>query len=105
MSKNWPKILVLILFLAFFVLYLAQATGYHEYEQYRRVRITQEKIKQFEADVKAGKPIDIDHYIESDDHNYHNKASEVGFKTSRLVENIFHSALDVILNIIRNLFV
>jgi hypothetical protein len=104
MSNRALKIFMLILFIIFLALYLSQATGYHEYEQYRRVRITEEKIKQFEQDVKEGKPIDVDKYVEDIERDYSNKASQAGFKTSNFIENLFNNMLDVLLNIIEGLF-
>ena len=43
-----------VLFLSFLVLYFAEAGGYYESVNSKKAYLTNEKIKQFEKDVKAG---------------------------------------------------
>ncbi|MFA5603685.1 MAG: hypothetical protein WDA12_02380 [Bacilli bacterium] len=76
---NTTFIILLILFLA---LYVSQSTGYYDYEQHKKVSLTEDKIKQFEKDVHDGKNIDIENYLESPVKNYQNKISQLGYKLS-----------------------
>ena len=51
------------LFLSFLVLYFAQAGGYYEDVNNKKASLTEEKIKQFEEDVKNGKKIEVENYV------------------------------------------
>ena len=55
--KKLYRIFVWILFLSFMVLYVAQKGGYYEDLNNKKATLTQEKIKQFEEDVKNGEEI------------------------------------------------
>ena len=44
-----------LLFFSFLVLYFAQAGGYYEDLNNKKASLTEEKVKQFEKDVKEGK--------------------------------------------------
>lgn len=74
-----------ILFITFITLYISQATGYYEYEQARKTAFTKEQIEQFEKDVKDGKEIDVNKYLENTDKNYQNNLSKFTLDVS---ENI-----------------
>ena len=85
-KKKWANKIFLKIFLAFFIaffaLYVSEATGYYEFEQHKKVTLTQEKIKQFEEDVAAGKNVDIVDYMGEKEINYQTKISDMGFKLS-----------------------
>lgn len=71
-----------ILLITFITLYISQATGYYEYEQSRKTAFTEEQIKQFEQDVKDGKEIDINDYLENTNKNYQNNISRLSLNVS-----------------------
>ena len=64
-----------LLFFSFLVLYFAQAGGYYEDLNNKKASLTEEKVKQFEKDVKEGKEIMKK--------NYSNKVSNFGLFTSK----------------------
>jgi len=74
-----------LLFVAFVTLYLSQATGYYEYEQSRKTAFTEEQIKQFEQDVKDGKEIDINNYLENTNKDYQYNISKVTLNVSEAI--------------------
>lgn len=74
--------MLFILFITFVTLYISQATGYYEYEQARKVAFTKEQIEQFEQDVKEGKEIDVNNYLENTTKNYQSKLSKVTLNIS-----------------------
>ncbi len=80
-SKIFWKIF-LALFIAFFALYVSEATGYYEFEQHKRVTLTQDKIKEFEQDIADGKNVDIKDYMGEREINYQTKISNTGLKIS-----------------------
>ena len=79
------KMLIFILFCTFTTLYISQATGHYEYNQRRKVALTDEKISQFEKDVAAGKEIRIENYMDNSAVNYQNKTSQLGLNLSENV--------------------
>lgn len=71
-----------ILFITFMTLYISQATGYYEFEQARKTAFTTEQIERFEQDVKDGKEIDINDYLENTNKNYQNNISRLSLNVS-----------------------
>ena len=92
LKKKWVhrifKYVFVLAFIAFLTLYLSQATGYYEYENHQKATLTEEQIKQFEQDVRDGKNIKIENYVEKTHIDYSNKASDMGSKVS---DTISHS--------------
>ncbi len=80
-SKIFWKIF-LALFIAFFALYVSEETGYYEFEQHKRVTLTQDRIKEFEQDIAEGKNVDIKDYMSDREINYQTKMSDAGLKLS-----------------------
>ena len=52
----------LMLLIGFTAIYISEATGYYEFEQHNKKVLTEEKIKQFEKDVKEGREIKVENY-------------------------------------------
>lgn len=77
--------IMIILFVIFITVYISQATGYYDYQQHRQVELTNEKIKEFETDVKEGKVINVKDYLTDTDKSYHNGVSRLGLKFSKTV--------------------
>ena len=84
-DKIFRSILV-FLFVIFIALYISQSTGYYEYEQYKKVALTNEQIKQFENDVKEGKNVDVKDYVSETKKEYGNKVSNAGLRISKEIE-------------------
>lgn len=77
-KKTNPFLRILfLLFLVFIFLYLLVNTGYYESKIAKKTLITDKKIKQFERDVKMGKPIDLDSYYE-EEKDYSSIVSKAG---------------------------
>ena len=74
-----------ILFITFITLYISQATGYYEFEQSRKAVFTAEQIEKFQQDVKDGKEIDINNYLENTNKNYQNNISKVSLNISESI--------------------
>lgn len=80
--KRIFKFCFTILFICFLTLYFSGAAGYYEYEQHRKSSFTSEQIKKFEKDVTAGKKVDINDYLDSNNQDYSNKMSDLGYQIS-----------------------
>ena len=80
---------IFILFIGFLVLYYAQAGGYYDDINYKKTYLTEERIKQFEKDVKTGKEIKVENYIVNIKKDYSNKISNFGLNTSKFLAKSF----------------
>lgn len=92
----------IFLFLAYSVLYLSEGAGYFEYEQHRNMVLTNEKIKEFEEDVKNGKNIDIGNYVESKAKDYSNSVSNFGLDVSKFVNTVVTDGLNSFFSFLGN---
>ncbi len=77
------------LFFSFLVLYFSQANGYYEDLNNKTTSLTEEKIKQFEEDVKSGKEIKVENYVVNVKKDYSNKVSSFGLFTSKVFAKYF----------------
>ena len=84
-------------------MYISQATGYYEFEQYNKKIITEEKIKEFEQDIKNGKNIDVNNYVVKENKNYESKISKIGDEMSSYVESVVVSGLNTTFKYLNNL--
>lgn len=96
------KIILVIIILLFGCLYLSQATGYYNYEQYRKKTLTEEAIKEFEKDIKEGKKVDINDYTHQDQ-NYNNGVSNAGRSMSKGIEKYTKKILGGTFNLLNKL--
>lgn len=87
--KKIFKLFIWFLFLSFLVLYFAQEFGYYENLNSKKASITEEKIKQFEKDVKQGKKINVENYVSDVKKDYNNKISSFGLFTSKSFAKYF----------------
>lgn len=71
----------------FLVLYFTRGMGYFEYENHKKMTLTEEQIKTFEKDVAAGKDVDVKNYLPDTNSNFQNNISKAGLKLSTLAED------------------
>ena len=94
--------LTTVLFLLFIGLYLTQAFGYYEFESGRKSTLTENAIRRFERDVKAGKEINVKDYLE-EEKNYNNSLSTASIKVSNLLERGFNLFMNGLFNEVNKL--
>lgn len=82
-----------VLFLSFLVLYFAEAGGYYESVNSKKTYLTNEKIKQFEKDVKEGREIKVENYMVEIKKDYSNNISKFGLFTSKTFSKYFKKGL------------
>lgn len=85
-SKKLFNTIIFCLFTIFFCLYFASNNGYYEYENKQKTIFTDEKIKEFEDDLKNGKKIDIKNYLANENKNYNNKITKLGNTVSKIID-------------------
>ena len=84
---------ILVSFVTFFALYLSQSTGYFEYRNSKKVALTNEQIEKFENDVKEGKNIDLEDYIDVNNKSYQNALSKAGLSISNTTEKVIQKII------------
>lgn len=89
------KYLFLMSFIIFLTIYFSQATGYYEYEQYKKKELTEEQIRKFEKDISEGKKIDIDSYLEPTK-NFENKISNATLTVSDTIQNYMVKGIEFV---------
>ena len=85
--------ILLMLFLMFLGLYFSSSAGVIDYQAKHRNNLTEEKIKEFEEDVKNNKEIDIKNYIEKKQGKYNNTVSKTTLKASNTIGKVIESGL------------
>lgn len=101
-KSNWFLKIVGVLFMIYFALYLMDNLGYYNVATKQKV-ITEEKLQEFENDVKNGKSIDIKNYVR-DTTNYRNTFSNIGYNVSIGIDNVLNKGLKDINKIMKKLF-
>ncbi|MBE6153187.1 MAG: hypothetical protein E7166_03055 [Firmicutes bacterium] len=87
------KNIIVFLFIVFIALFISQVNGYYEYNEYKKVALTNEQIKEFESDLKAGKKIDIKDYVANTKKEYGNTISDTGLTVSLNIERYIKKAI------------
>jgi len=82
MNKKVMKLVFLIVVIAFVSSYIIASSGYYEYTMQERTIITNEKIKEFEQDIKDNKEIDLMEYLENEEVDYSNTFTTLVYNIS-----------------------
>ena len=96
--KRLIKLIGIILLIFFLALYLSSYnTSYYENKNI----LTEDAIKRFEKDLKEGKKINVNNYIEKEK-NYNNKVSTYTLKLSNLIYKCINKSLRLVLKYLEN---
>ena len=101
-KRNWFLMFIFIMFIIYLGLYFMDNLGYYNIAAKNKV-ITEEKLIEFESDVKNGNYIDIKDYIE-DNTNYKNIYSNIGYNISIGIDNILNKGILKIGDVLKKLF-
>ena len=102
-KKNIYLRILGILFMLYLSLMIAIDAGYYEKIMGEKTVITEEKMKEFERDIKEGKDVELYDYIK-EEKDYSNIFTKSGYNISHAVENIMGHGIDVIVDICKTLF-
>lgn len=94
---------IFILFTIFTCLFLASSSGYYEYQSKEKSKLTEEKIKEFEEDLRKGKKVDLKNYLTLEKKNYDNKITKFGNVLSNFIDYEMMSALEKTFNFFEKL--
>lgn len=103
-KKNYFWLVLSCLFFVFLAYYIAFESGYYEANVSRKSKITEEKIQEFEQDVKDGKEIDVKDYVENNYIDYSSKVSKVGSSLSQGIDQFMDTGLSDFFNLLGRLF-
>ncbi len=84
-KKAIVRIIVGTLIITFLILYVAQGTGYYEVKNNSKARLTEDALKRYEQDIKDGKQIDLNNYME-EEKIYTNNITKLTSNVSRGIE-------------------
>lgn len=101
--KKMLKFLFVLSFIAYLSLYISQKTGYYEYEIRQKKEFTEEQIRMFEEDLKQGKQIDMNAYLEYTNKDYQNNASKLTLSISEEIGKYTKMGIEAILTRISKL--
>ena len=81
-KSNWFLRILFMFFVIFVMSYIVTRSGYYEAKLRNKTTLTDQKIKQFEDDVKEGKSISLDSYYTEEKPDYSSLLSNTGKKLS-----------------------
>ena len=97
-------IIILIIIFYTFMYYIANS-GYYEYHMQEKTRLTNQKIKEFEEDVRNNKDIDIKDYLDYEDKDYTNRLTllvyNMNIKSNEITRKILKSLLKKLNNFVK----
>lgn len=85
---------LIISFAIFLTIFISNKYGYYEYKKTKQVTLTQEQIKKFEEDVKNGKNVELENYLEKTSVNYQTNLSQMGLNVSNTLSNVVKKSVD-----------
>lgn len=97
------KVLFFVCFITFLTFYIAQQSGYYEYNERKKMSFTKEQIEQFEEDIRNGKEIDINNYVQNSNKNYQNKVSKLTLNVSENISKYTKKGVNIIFTKIGNI--
>ena len=88
------KFIFYIFFMSFLVIYFSELTGYYEYQNYKKMNLTETQIKKFEEDIKNGNQIDMSEYLVVNNKKYNNTLSNLASKLSDSISKIVNNGVE-----------
>lgn len=103
-KPNWFMRGLILLFVVYLSLTLAISTGYYEAKLSEKTIVTEEGMRQFEADLKQGKDVDIKDYLSEVHEDYSNRTSKAGVAISSTVEKFMTDGISKAIDLFKTLF-
>lgn len=98
--KKLIKFCSLVIVLIFLFSYFLETSGYYEYNLQNKKNLTDRQIEQFEQDIKDGKDIDLNSYLETTTVDYSNSltknTSEFNIKLNDYLKRILTGGFDIL---------
>ncbi|MBQ8681994.1 MAG: hypothetical protein IJ509_03690 [Bacilli bacterium] len=98
--KKFIKYLAIFIVLIFLFSYFLETSGYYEYNLQNKKNLTDAQIEKFESDIKAGKDIDLNSYLESTTIDYSNSltrtTSEANIRLNAYLKKFITGSFDIL---------
>ncbi len=102
-AEKITKTIFIFLFIIFVTIYISQSSGYYEYELHKKTELTKEEIDKFEKDVKAGKQIDLENYMNKNIKDYSTTFSKAGSNFSKITSKYIRKGIEELFIFIESL--
>ncbi len=103
-KPNYFLRIITILFIIYMGLYIAISNGYYENMLREEVLITKDNIKEFESDIKSGKPIDLKDYQKTKSHDYGNIFNKSGRFLGEKFDYVVNDGISKFSGLLKELF-
>lgn len=105
-KKAWLifRRILLLLFIVYLINYFSVSAGYYDAEMSKKTILTEEKIKEFEEDIKNGEYVDIKDYVEDEYEDTSSVIGTVGYKLSKVINDFITDKAIKTIKIIGKLF-
>src|SRR5574344_1090369 len=101
---NWFWFILICSFVIFVAYYIAYSSGFYEAKVSRKTTITQEKLNEFENDVKNNDQIDIKDYVNNDYVDYSSPLSRLGGSISSGIDTFMDGGVTDFFTFLGTLF-
>lgn len=95
MKKNVVRLTIIFLLIIFFALIIMNYTGFYEYKVSKKTALTEDNIEKFEKDIKDGKNVDVNDYLEKEKDNS-NAISKLTFNTSKTIGKVVNKMVTLV---------
>ena len=99
-SRKMVKFFCGFVVLIFLFLYFLEFSGYYEYNLQNKKNLTEVQMAQFEQDIKDGKDIDLNSYLEENTVDYSNsltrKTSEINIRLNDYLKVFLSNMFNVL---------
>ena len=89
------KLFIILLIISFLALFFIYQNGYYENITRNKILLTNEKIEEFEQDIKEAKDISLENYLEKEK-DYSTNISKATLNISNKLENILDKGIKFI---------
>ena len=94
-NKNLKAIIIIIIVI-YIATYYVSLSGYYEYHIQEKTILTNQKIKEFEEDVKNNQSINIKNYLDIEEVDYSNKITNLIYDFSLTGNKITKKIIKII---------
>ncbi len=98
------KRILIILFILFLINYYQVESGNYQSELSKKTILTEEKIREFEDDVRNGEYVDIKDYTESNYVDTSNNVSKAGNKVGNAIDKLVNEKAPNFFKILKKYF-
>jgi len=97
------KFIMLFLVIIFLALYYADKIGYYDVIEHKKSLLTEEKIEEFESDLKNGVNLDNKKYLQDIETDYRNNLTTACNNVNNKISTYFKETINGVFNILGRL--